>query len=70
MLQMQFSTRLKILAEIQPQNHQNGQKMHFWQKAPGVNGLMKGVSFLKNCGELCQWGVLQDDLVLSTGLIM
>ena len=27
------------LAEIQPQNHQNVQKPHFWQKAPGVNGL-------------------------------
>ena len=27
------------LAEIQPENHQNVQKMHFWQKALGVNGL-------------------------------
>ena len=27
------------LAEIQPQNHQNVQKIHFWQKVPGVNGL-------------------------------
>ena len=27
------------LAEIQPENHQNVQKMHFLQKAPGVNGL-------------------------------
>ena len=26
------------LAEIQPQNHQNVQNTHFWQKAPGVNG--------------------------------
>ena len=25
------------LAEIQPENHQNIQKTHFWQKAPGVN---------------------------------
>ena len=29
------------LAEIQPKNHQNVQKMNFLQKAPGVNGLMK-----------------------------
>ena len=29
------------LAEIQPQNHQNVQKTHFWQKAPGVNGLSR-----------------------------
>ena len=28
------------LANIQPENHQNVQKTHFWQKAPGVNGLM------------------------------
>ena len=27
------------LAEIQPTNHQNVQKMHFLQKVPGVNGL-------------------------------
>ena len=27
------------LAEIQPENHQNVQKTHFLQKAPGVNGL-------------------------------
>ena len=27
------------LAEIQPENHQNVQKTHFWQKAPGANGL-------------------------------
>ena len=27
------------LAEIQPKNHQNVQKMHFLQKVPGVNGL-------------------------------
>ena len=27
------------LAEIQPQNQQNVQKTHFWQKFPGVNGL-------------------------------
>ena len=27
------------LAEIQPKNHQNVQKTHFLQKAPGVNGL-------------------------------
>ena len=26
------------LAKIKPQNHQNVQKTHFWQKAPGVNG--------------------------------
>ena len=29
------------LAEIQPKNHQNVQKTHFLQKAPGVNGLME-----------------------------
>ena len=28
------------LAEIQPQNHQNFQKTHFWWKAPGVDGLI------------------------------
>ena len=28
------------LAEIQPENHQNVQKTHFWQKAPGVNRLI------------------------------
>ena len=28
------------LAEIQPENRQNVQKMRFLQKAPGVNGLM------------------------------
>ena len=28
------------LAEIQPENHQNVQNTHFWQKAPGVNGLI------------------------------
>ena len=27
------------LADIQPKNHQNVQKTHFLQKAPGVNGL-------------------------------
>ena len=27
------------LAEIQPKNHQNVQKMHFLHKVPGVNGL-------------------------------
>ena len=27
------------LAQIQPKNHQNVQKMHFLQKVPGVNGL-------------------------------
>ena len=27
------------LAEIQPKNHQNVQKMYFLEKAPGVNGL-------------------------------
>ena len=27
------------LAEVQPQNHQNVQKTHFWQKASGANGL-------------------------------
>ena len=33
--------RIKVnLAEIQPKNHQNVQKMHFLQKVPGVNGLM------------------------------
>ena len=31
------------LAEIQPENHQNVQKTHFWQKAPGSNGLMKSL---------------------------
>ena len=30
-----------ILAEIQPQNHQNVEKMHFWQNVPGVNGLIR-----------------------------
>ena len=30
------------LAEIQPENHQRmSKKTHFWQKAPGVNGLIK-----------------------------
>ena len=29
------------LAEIQPENHQNVQKTHFLQKAPGINGLSK-----------------------------
>ena len=28
------------MAEIQPQNHQNVHTMHFWQKAPGINGLI------------------------------
>ena len=28
------------LAEIQPENHQNVQKTHFWQKAARVNGLI------------------------------
>ena len=27
------------LAEIQPKDHQNVQKTHFLQKAPGVDGL-------------------------------
>ena len=27
------------MADIQPENHQNVQKTHFWQKTPGVNGL-------------------------------
>ena len=31
------------LAEIQPKNHQNVQKMHLLQKVPGVNGLRKCV---------------------------
>jgi len=35
------------LAHIQPENLQNVQKMCFWQKAPGVNGLM-----LTNSGHL------------------
>ena len=36
-----FWTRLKQnLAEIQPENHQNVQKTHFWQKAARVNGLI------------------------------
>jgi len=29
------------LAEIQPQNHQNVKKTQFWQKVPGVNGLVE-----------------------------
>ena len=29
------------LAQIQPKNHQNVQKMHFLRKVPGVNGLIK-----------------------------
>ena len=29
------------MAEIQPKNHQNVQKQHFWQKAAGGNGLKK-----------------------------
>ena len=33
------------LAKIQPKNHQNVQKIHFLQKAPGVNGLMKTLIF-------------------------
>ena len=36
------------LAKIQPQNHQNVQKLIFDKKAPGVNGL-KRVSFLLIC---------------------
>ena len=28
------------LAKIQPENYQNVQKTHFWQQAPGVNGLI------------------------------
>ena len=28
------------LAEIQPENHQNVRKMHFWQKSLGVNGFI------------------------------
>ena len=35
------------LAEIQPKNLQNVQKLHFLQKAPGVNGLMKLHIFAK-----------------------
>ena len=29
------------LAQIQPKNHQNVQKMHFLRKVPGVNGLKR-----------------------------
>ena len=36
---MYFDQNKANLAEIQPQNHQNVQKAHFWQKVPGVNGL-------------------------------
>ena len=32
------------LAKIQPKNHQNVQNMHFLQKSPGVNGLIRMVS--------------------------
>ena len=39
MLQMPFDQIKADLAEIQPENHQNVQKTHFWQKAPQVNGL-------------------------------
>ena len=30
------------LANLQPENPQNVQKLRFWQKAPGVNGLISG----------------------------
>ena len=33
------------LAEIQPKNHQNVQKMHFLIKVPGVNGLKSSNQF-------------------------
>ena len=32
------------LAKIQPKNNQNVQNMHFLQKSPGVNGLIRMVS--------------------------
>ena len=35
------------LAEMQPQNHQDVQKMHFWQKVPGVNGLTPNLVYIK-----------------------
>ena len=38
---MHFRPDKANLAEIQPENHQNVQKTHFLQKAPGVNGLMR-----------------------------
>ena len=35
-----FFNQIKAnLAEIQPQNHQNVQNLHFWQKFPRVNRL-------------------------------
>ena len=36
------------LAKIQPENHQNVQRTHFWQKAPGVNGLFRDSDILEN----------------------
>ena len=35
------------LAEIQPENLQNVQKMHFLQKASGVNGLKDACEYVK-----------------------
>ena len=39
------------LAEIQPKNHQNVQRMHFLRKVPGVNGLKYSwyLKILSNC---------------------
>ena len=42
------------LAEIQPQNRQNVQKMQFLQKAPGVNGLINKQISKHIINEICE----------------
>ena len=47
-----FSTRLKLIfSNIQPENHQNIQKPHFWPKAPGVNGLQHQCNHFSHRGQ-------------------
>ena len=45
MLQMHFNQIKANLAEIQPEKHQNAQKTHFLQKAPGVHGQLKNMQY-------------------------
>ena len=43
-----------FLSDIQPENHQIVQKTHFWQKAPGDNGLndFQGPVFARSAFEV------------------
>ena len=57
------------LAEIQPENHQNVQKKHFWQKAPGVNGLITWPNYSKTGPFVVNLGNLSETSPKTPGIL-